>query len=120
MSVNFKSYASLVIFFTNSVFSSFNFEHKTLYTIPVLAVFHFYHHEKASNLTECENSDCPIRFLFEDFGLCSRYNNVNYFDWHVYKPSFGSSFAVSRLACSEISLSINEKKLKRSPGKART
>ena len=66
----------------------------------------------ACNLTERENlqnSDCPFRFLFEDFRLCSRYNNVNYGAWHVYKPLFGCSVATSRLACFETSLSINEK-----------
>ena len=33
----------------------------------------------------------PFHFLFEHFRLCSRYNNVNYGAWHVYKPLFGSS-----------------------------
>ena len=27
-----------------------------------------------------------ISFFFEDFRLCSRYNNVYYGAWHVYKP----------------------------------
>ena len=60
-------------------------------------------------LTECEylpNSDCPFHFLFEDFRLSSPYNNVDYGAWHVYIPLFGSSVAICRLACSEISLSI--------------
>ena len=52
-------------------------------------------------------SDCPFRFLLEDFRLCSRYNNFNYGAWHVFKPLFGSSVAT----CSEISLSIYEKRL---------
>ena len=34
----------------------------------------------------------------------------NYRAWHVYKPLFSSSIAICRLACSEISLSIKEKK----------
>ena len=42
--------------------------------------------------------------------LFSRYNNVNYSAWHVYKPLFGTSVAICRPACSEISLSIDEKK----------
>ena len=70
----------------------------------------------ACNLTERENlqnSDCPFRFLFEDFRLCSRYNNVNYGACHVHKPLFGCSVATCRLACLQISLSINEKKLEK-------
>ena len=43
---------------------------------------------------------------------------LNYGAWYAYKPLFGSSVATCRLACSEISLSIIGKKLKRSPGKA--
>ena len=58
--------------------------------------------------------------LFEEFRLCSRYNDVNYGAWHVYKPLLGSSVAICRLACSEISLSIKEKKLGKSPGESRT
>ena len=53
-----------------------------------------------------------ISFPFEEFRLCSRYRNVNYGAWHVYKPLFGSSVAICRLACSKISLSINKKKSK--------
>ena len=41
--MNFNSYASLVIFFIISVLFSFVFEHWTLYTIRVLAVFDFYY-----------------------------------------------------------------------------
>ena len=59
-------------------------------------------------------------FSFEDFRICSRFNNVNYGAWYVCKPLFGSSVATYRLACFEISLSIIEKKLKRSSGKGRT
>ena len=54
------------------------------------------------------------------FCLCSRYNNINYCAWHVHKPLFGSSVAIGRLTCSEISLSIKGKKLEISPGKGRT
>ena len=67
-----------------------------------------------------QNSDCPFRFLVEDFRLCSRYNNINYGAWHVHKPLFGCSVATCWLACFEIPLSINEKKLEESPGKGRT
>ena len=41
ISKNFNSYASLAIFFIISVFFCFVFEHGTLYTIRVLAVFDF-------------------------------------------------------------------------------
>ena len=43
ISMNFNSYASLVIFFIISVLFCFVFEHWTLYTIRVLAVFDFYY-----------------------------------------------------------------------------
>ena len=59
-------------------------------------------------------------FLFEDFRLCSCFNNVNYGAWHVYKSLFGSAVATCRLNCSEISLSTIEKKLERSPRKGMT
>ena len=67
-----------------------------------------------------KNSDRPFRFLFEDFRLCSRDNNINYGAWHVYKPLFGCSVAIFRFACFEIPLSMNEKKLEKRPGKGRT
>ena len=38
--------------------------------------------------------NCQLRFLCEDFRLCSRYNNVNYGARHVYKPLFGSPVAI--------------------------
>ena len=48
------------------------------------------------------------------------FNNVNYGAWFVYKPLFGCSVATCWLACSEISVSIIGKKLKRSHGKGWT
>ena len=66
------------------------------------------------------NSECLFCFSFEDFRICSRFNNVNHGACYVYKRLFGSSVATCRLACSEISPSIIGKKLKRSPGKGRT
>ena len=46
---------------------------------------------------------------------CSFFKHyVNYGAWHVFKPFFGSSVATCRLACSEISVSINEKTRERS------
>ena len=108
----FNSYASLAILFIILVLFCFVFEHETIYTALVLAVFDFYYRTYACNLTECENlqnSDCPFPLLFEDFRLCSRYNNVNYGAWHVYKTLFGSFNAICRLDCSEISLSKKKK-----------
>ena len=43
ISMNFNSYALLVIFFIISVLFRFVFEHKTLYTTRVLAVFDIYY-----------------------------------------------------------------------------
>ena len=43
ISMNFNNYVSLVIFFIISVLFCFVFEHWTLYTIRVLAVFDFYY-----------------------------------------------------------------------------
>ena len=116
----FNSYASLAILFIILVLFCFVFEHETIYTALVLAVFDFYYRTYACNLTECENlqnSDCPFPLLFEDFRLCSRYNNVNYGAWHVYKTLFGSSNAICRLDSSEISL--KKKNMEKSPGYGR-
>ena len=76
-------------------------------------MFDFYYRTQAGNITKGENlqnSDCPFRFFFEDFRLCSLCS----------KYFFGSSVATCRFACSENSLSINEKKLERRPGKGGT
>ena len=59
----------------------------------------------------------PFRFLFEDFRLCSRYKNVNYGAWMFSNLCF---VLLLRLVGSLVPISINEKKLKRSPGKGRT
>ena len=57
-------------------------------------------------------------FSFEDFRICSRFNNVNYGAWYVYKPLFGSSVANCRLASvPKFHFQLSELKLKRSPGK---
>ena len=74
----------MVIFFVVSVLFCFLFEHGALYTIRVLAVFEFYYRTRACNLTERENlynSECLFCFSFEDFRICSRFNNVNYGAW---------------------------------------
>ena len=86
-------------------------------------MFDFYHRSQVCNLPErvnLQNSHRLFRSLFEDFRLCSLYDNVNYGGSHVCKPLFGSSVATCRLACSEISLSITEKQLERSPANGRT
>ena len=67
-----------------------------------------------------QNSDIPFRFFFEDFHLCSLCSNVNYGAWHFYKRLFSSSVATFRLARSEISFPVNERKLAKSPGKGWT
>ena len=71
-------------------------------------------------LTVMPVSECQFCFSFVGFRICSRFNNVNYGAWYVYKPLFGSSVATCQLAYSEMSISIIGKKLKRSPGKSRT
>ena len=119
-SYEFKQLGQFGHIFTIPVLLCFVFEDKTFCTIRVWAVFVFCYRIWACNLTEREtlsNSVCPFCFLFEDFRLCSSFSKVNHGAWHVYKPWFGSSVATCRLACSEISLSIIEKKLERSPGK---
>ena len=76
--MNFNSYASLVVFFIIPAWLYSIFEHETIHAIRVLSMFDFYYRKKAHNLTESENllnSDCPFRFLFEDFLLCSRFFN---------------------------------------------
>ena len=98
-----------------TVMSRMNFNSCASFTIPVLFL-----KTKLNILYECELClifVCPFCFLFEDFRLCSRFSKVNHGAWHVYKPRFGSSVATCRLACSEISLSIIEKKPERSPEK---
>ena len=74
---------------------------------------------QTENLADNVTALAQLCALYSDrsevFCLHSRYNNVNYGAWHVYKALFGSPVATWRLACSEISLSINEKKLERRP-----
>ena len=50
------------------------------------------------------------RTVHFSFRLCSRYTNVNYRGWHVYKPFFSSSVATGSLACSEISFQLTKRK----------
>ena len=76
--MNFNSYISLAILFIIpvlfcfvlfcSVLFCFVFEHETVYTIQVLAVFDFYYRVQACNLTECENIQ-NSRTLPFDFSL---------------------------------------------------
>ena len=76
--MNFNSYVSLAILFIIpvlfcfvlfcSVLFCFVFEHETVYTTQVLAVFDFYYRVQACNLTECENIQ-NSRTLPFDFSL---------------------------------------------------
>ena len=117
ISMNFNSEASLVIFFIIHVLFCFvfNWQNFTYHRIVRLCLI---------SITQLRLKTFKTRtvyFVFsEDFRLCSRFNNVIYGAWHVKKAWFGSSVTTCRLACSEISLSIIEKKLERSPGKDRT
>ena len=82
----------LWLYFLSFLFCSVLFLNSNFIYYTSVAVFDFYYHSLACNLTERENfqnSDCPFRFLFEDFRLCSRCNNFNYDAWNVYKPLFG-------------------------------
>ena len=112
------------LYFSSFLFCSLLFFNTKLYILHECELcLIFIIVRKLAIWTECENlknSDCSFRFLFEDFRLYSRYNNVDYGAWHVHEPLFGSSVAICRLACSEISLSIKGKKLEKSPGKGRT
>ena len=103
--INFNSYSSLVVFFIIPVWFCFVFKHEIIHTIRVSA--------EVEVLLPCvilrsnwafqfKYSDSPLSFFFSDFRLRSRYGNVNYRAWHVYKLLFGSSFATCRLACYEI------------------
>ena len=106
----FNSYTSLVVFFAIPVLFCFVFQHKTLYTIRVLA--------------NCawKPLKLALSILFSIWGFSSllTFYNVNYSAWYIYKPLIGSSVATCRLECSEISLSIIEKYLEKSPSKGRT
>ena len=44
-------------------------------------MFDFYYRTQAGNITKGEklqNSDCPFRFFFEDFRLCSLCNSFHF------------------------------------------
>ena len=99
ISMNFKRFASLAMFFIILALFRFVLEHDTIQTKRVLALFEFYYPTQPGNLTERENRP-RVHFVF----------SLRIF----------VSVTTCRLACSEISLSIDEKKLKRGPGKGRT
>ena len=50
------------------------------------------------------------------FGLCSRYANVNYRAWHVYKPLFSSSVATGSLVL-KFPFQLTKEKAGVTPGK---
>ena len=86
ISTSFKSYASLAIFFIISVLFCFFFffEHETIYTTRVLAVFDFYCRTEACNLTGCENLQNSDSISFTLWGFSSLLT-LQYGAWHVYK-----------------------------------
>ena len=92
ISMNYNCSATLVIFFYHSCFVLLCSWTRTLNTIRVSCVL-FLLPCVSLQSNWAWSADCPFRFLFEDFRLCSRYNNVNYGAWHVYKPLFGCSAA---------------------------
>ena len=51
-------------------------------------------------------------FPFEDFRICSHFNNVNYGAWYVYKPLFGSSVA-TYLLVAKFYFQLEKKKAKK-------
>ena len=103
--MDFKSYAGFAMF-SIIPFFMFCFEHEHYMSVGCVWFLSPNVSLQTFKLT------LSISFLFEDFRLCPRYNNVNYGAWHVYKPLFGSFVDICRLVCSEISLSINEKKVR--------
>ena len=94
ISMSFNSYACLAIFFIIPVlfcFVRFCFwTRKCTYCMSVSCVWLYLPYVSLQSNWEWKPS---FRLLFEDFCLWSRYNNINYGAWHVYKPLFGSSVA---------------------------
>ena len=115
-------YFSSLLFFIVSFCIFFSCTRNYIYYTSVSCVWFLlpYVNLQSNWAWKLQNSDCPFRFLFKDFLLCSRYSKVSYSAKHVCKPLFGSSATIFRLTFSELSLSINVKKLKRSPGNCRT
>ena len=124
ISMHFNSYASLAIFFISFLFCSaffFNMKIYMLYECQLSLIFITVRQLAIYLSLKTFNIRTAHFVLSLDFRPCSLYNNVNYSAQHVYKPLFGYSVVTCRLTCSEMFLSINEKKkLERSPGKGRT
>ena len=121
--MNFNNYASFVTFFIIPVlFCSVLYLNTKLYMLYecLLCLMFITVSLQSKRVWKPLKLGLSISFSLAPFCLCSRYNNVNYGAWHVCKTLFGSSFATFRLACSEISLSINEKKQERSLENRRT
>ena len=80
------------LYFSSFLFCSLLFFNTKLYILHECELcLIFIIVRKLAIWTECENlknSDCSFRFLFEDFRLYSRYNNVDYGAWHVHEPLF--------------------------------
>ena len=114
LSLKFNSYASLAILFIISISLCFVFEHETSYTTRMLAVFDFITVRKLA-----------IKLSVKTFIIRSVHSKFHVIITSItavgmlIKPLFGSSVAIFWLACSDISLSMNEKKLEGSPGNGR-
>ena len=113
ISMHFNSYASLVIFFTSFLFCSaffFNVKIYMLYECKLNLIF-ITVRQLAISLSLKTFNIRNVHFVLSlDFRLCLLYSNVNYGAQHVYKPLFGYPVAICRLTCSEMFLSIKEKK----------
>ena len=78
-----------------SVLFCFVFEHEAIYTIRVFAMLSFI--DLCQITISLSVKTFKSRKVHFSFGLCSRYTNVNYRAWHVYKPLFSSSVATGSL-----------------------
>ena len=100
--MNFNNYASLVIFFIISVlFCFFFWTLNFIYYMSVSGVwFLLLYVSLQSNWVWkfLKRRMFILFFSFEDFHICSRFHNINYGAWYVYKPLFDSSVATCRLA----------------------
>ena len=104
ISTSLNSCVSLAIFVIIPVLFCFVFEHKTYTPHKCWLRFIFITVDRLAiqlSVKAFKTRTDHFRLLSEDFRLCSRYNNVNYGAWHVYKPLLGSSVPICRLACSE-------------------
>ena len=111
ISMNFDTYSSLALFFIICFVLFLNIKLYILHECYQCLIFITVRNLQSS--WACEPSKLELSISFS-------HNKENCGAWYVYKSLFGSSVATCRLVCSEVSLSINEKKLERSPGKVGT